>query len=150
VRLALRDCPFTIIALSSLFSSSDFYSHSGLEAPRGTSTVRNEPGVRDITTRKYLVELLPIGTNGKDEVSQLIEELEKVQDMLGTIHDYDTTIAYTRKYLENHTEERASLSNTVKYLYKDRQKEFEQFTEFCKADLSNSEDNLFLNIMNIK
>jgi hypothetical protein len=26
------------------------YSHSGFEEPRGTSTVRNEPGVLDITT----------------------------------------------------------------------------------------------------
>jgi len=108
---------------------------------------------KDCKKLRYLLELLPIGTNGKDEdkdkVSQLIEELERVQDMLGTIHDYDTTIAYTRKYLEHHPEERASLSNTVKYLYEDRQKKFEQFTDFCKADLSNSEDNLFLKIMNI-
>src|SRR6185503_17358507 len=68
---------------------------------------------KDCKKLRYLLELLPIGTNGKDEdkdkVSQLIEELERVQDMLGTIHDYDTTIAYTRKYLEHHPEERASL-----------------------------------------
>jgi len=37
--------------------------------------------------------------------------------MLGTIHDYDTTIAYIRKHLENHPEERSSLDNTIKYLY---------------------------------
>jgi len=108
---------------------------------------------KDCKKLRYLLELLPSGTNGKDQgknkVSQLIEELENVQDMLGTIHDYDTTIAYTRKYLENHPKERASLDNTVKYLYKDRQKKFEQFADFCKADLSNSENNLFLNVMNI-
>jgi CHAD domain-containing protein len=108
---------------------------------------------KDCKKLRYLLELLPIGTNGKDQgkdkTSQLIEELENVQDVLGTIHDYDTTIAYTRKYLENHPKERASLNNTVKYLYKDRQKRFEQFTDFCKADLSNSENNLFLNVMNI-
>jgi hypothetical protein len=39
-----------VIALPSFFSSPDFYSHSGFEEPRGTSTVRNEPGVLDITT----------------------------------------------------------------------------------------------------
>ena len=43
---------------------------------------------KDCKKLRYLLELLPIGTNGKDEgkdkVSQLIEELEKVQDMLGT------------------------------------------------------------------
>ena len=108
---------------------------------------------KDCKKLRYLLELLPVGTNGrnkgKNNVIQLIEELEKVQDILGTIHDYDTTIAYIRKYLENHPKERASLDNTVKYLYEDRQKKFEQFMDFCKADLSNSEDNLFLNIMNI-
>ncbi len=108
---------------------------------------------KDCKKLRYLLELLPVGTNGrnkgKDNVIRLIEELEKVQDILGTIHDYDTTIAYIRKYLENHPKERASLDNTVKYLYEDRQKKFEQFMDFCKADLSNSKDNLFLNIMNI-
>lgn len=108
---------------------------------------------KDCKKLRYLLELLPVGTNGrnkgKNNVIQLIEELEKVQDILGTIHDYDTTIAYIRKYLENHPKERASLDNTVKYLYEDRQKKFEQFMDFCKADLSNSKDNLFLNIMNI-
>jgi CHAD domain-containing protein len=108
---------------------------------------------KDCKKLRYLLELLPVGTNGRnkgmDNVIQLIEELEKVQDILGTIHDYDTTIAYIRKYLENHPKERASLDSTVKYLYEDRHKKFEQFMDFCKADLSNSEDNLFLNIMNI-
>jgi len=108
---------------------------------------------KDCKKLRYLLELLPGSTDGKDDgkdkVSQLIEELEKVQDMLGTIHDYDTTIAYTKKYIENHPRDRSSLSNIVKYLYEDRQKKFEQFTEYCKADLSNSKNNLFLNIMNI-
>ncbi|HEY7571631.1 MAG TPA: CHAD domain-containing protein [Nitrososphaeraceae archaeon] len=108
---------------------------------------------KDCKKLRYLLELMPDITNskddGKDNVSQLIEELEKVQDMLGTIHDYDTTIAYTKKYMENHPKNHSSLKNIVKYLYEDRQKKFEQFTEYCKADLSNSRNNLFLNIMNI-
>lgn len=107
---------------------------------------------KDCKKLRYLLELLPIGTNskgeGKDKVSQLIEELEKVQDMLGTIHDHDATIAYIKKYLENHHKDR-SLSDTVKYLYNVRQKKFEQFTEHCRVDLSDSKDNLFLNIMNL-
>lgn len=108
---------------------------------------------KDCKKLRYLLELMPGSTNGKDDdkgkVSQLIEELEKVQDMLGTIHDYDTTIAYAKKYMENHPKDRSSLNNFVKYLYEDRQKKFEQYTEYCKADLSNSKNNLFLNIMNI-
>lgn len=108
---------------------------------------------KDCKKLRYLLELLPDGTNGrndgKDKISQLIEELEKVQDMLGTIHDYVTTIAYIRKYPENHPKDRSSLHNIINYLYEDRQEKFGQFTAFCKADLSNSKNNLFLNIMNI-
>jgi CHAD domain-containing protein len=107
---------------------------------------------KDCKKLRYLLELLPIDTDvknqDKDKVSQLIDELEKVQDMLGTIHDYDTTIAYIKKRVENHSKYR-SLDNIVKYVYEDRQKKFEQFIEYCRVDLSNSKDNLFVNIMNI-
>jgi len=107
---------------------------------------------KDCKKLRYLLELLPIDTDvknqDKDKVSQLIDELEKVQDMLGTIHDYDTTIAYIKKHVENHSKYR-SLNNIVKYVYEDRRKKFEQFIEYCRVDLSNSKDNLFVNIMNI-
>lgn len=107
---------------------------------------------KDCKKLRYLLELLPIDRDvknqDKDKVSQLIDELEKVQDMLGTIHDYDTTIAYIKKHVENHSKYR-SLNNIVKYLYEDRRKKFEQFIEYCRVDLSNSKDNLFVNIMNI-
>jgi len=107
---------------------------------------------KDCKKLRYLLELLPIDRDiknqDKDKVSQLIDELEKVQDMLGTIHDYDTTIAYIKKYVENHSKYR-SLNNIVKYVYEDRRKKFEQFIEYCRVDLSNSKDNLFVNIMNI-
>jgi CHAD domain-containing protein len=107
---------------------------------------------KDCKKLRYLLELLPIDRDvknqDKDKVSQLIDELEKVQDMLGTIHDYDTTIAYIKKHMENHSKYR-SLDNIVKYVYEDRRKKFEQFIEYCRVDLSNSKDNLFVNIMNI-
>jgi CHAD domain-containing protein len=87
---------------------------------------------KDCKKLRYLLELLPIDTDvknqDKDKVSQLIDELEKVQDMLGTIHDYDTTIAYIKKYVENHSKYR-SLNNIVKYVYEDRRKKFEQFID---------------------
>lgn len=107
---------------------------------------------KDCKKLRYLLELLPndrdVKNQDKDKVSQLIDELEKVQDMLGTIHDYDTTIAYIKKHVENHSKYR-SLDNIVKYVYEDRRKKFEQFIEYCRVDLSNSKDNLFVNIMNI-
>ena len=107
---------------------------------------------KDCKKLRYLLELLPIDADGKnqdkDKVSQFINELEKIQDMLGTIHDYDTTIAYIKKHVENHSKYR-SLNNIVKYVYEDRRKKFEQFIEYCRVDLSNSKDNLFVNIMNI-
>jgi len=102
---------------------------------------------KDCKKLRYLLELLPIDTDVKNQdkvkVSQLIDELEKVQDMLGTIHDYDTTIAYIKKHVENHSKYR-SLNNIVKYVYEDRRKKFEQFIEYCRVDLSNSKDNLFV------
>ena len=102
---------------------------------------------KDCKKLRYLLELLPIDRDiknlDKDKVSQLIDELEKVQDMLGTIHDYDTTIAYIKKHVENHSKYR-SLNNIVKYVYEDRRKKFEQFIEYCRVDLSNSKDNLFV------
>jgi CHAD domain-containing protein len=103
---------------------------------------------KDCKKLRYLLELLPIGENDNnkdvDEVSQMIEELEKVQDMLGAIHDYDITIAY----LKNHHKDR-SIHGVIEHLSEDRQKKFEQFAEYCKVDLSDSNENLFLNLMNI-
>lgn len=101
---------------------------------------------KDCKKLRYLLELLPIGKNdrNKNKVVQLMEELEKIQDMLGTIHDYDTSIAY----LKNRNRGR-SIYGIIEHLYEERQKKFDGFVDYCKADLSNATNNLFLNIMNV-
>ena len=58
---------------------------------------------KDCKKLRYLLELLP-DNNHKDQrsekddyVSELMEKLESVQDILGIIHDHDTTIAYLKR-----------------------------------------------------
>jgi CHAD domain-containing protein len=63
--------------------------------------------------------------------------LEDIQDILGSIHDSDTTIAYLK-----------SQSNKVPHILHDeiseRNKKYEDFIQFCKRRLSDAGHN-FLN-----
>jgi CHAD domain-containing protein len=52
---------------------------------------------KDCKKLRYLMKLLPENeSNSKNKISHMIKELEKVQNMFGIIHDYDTTITYLR------------------------------------------------------
>jgi CHAD domain-containing protein len=103
---------------------------------------------KDCKKLRYLLELLPIEENDKDtdkdKVLEMIGELGEIQDMLGTIHDYDTCITY----IKNHKSGR-ELYSLIELLYNDRQKKYDRFVKCYEADLSNSDCKLFLNIMNI-
>src|SRR5215467_12541629 len=87
---------------------------------------------------RYLLELASHqnGTNNK-EINAVITELEDVQDILGSIHDSDTTIAYLK-----------SQPNKVPHILHDeiseRNKKYKDFIEFCKRTLSDARHN-FLN-----
>ena len=52
----------------------------------------------------------------------MIKELEKVQNMLGIIHDYDTTIAYLR-----HQKRKRSIKTIIEKIVNIRQDKYEQF-----------------------
>lgn len=109
---------------------------------------------KDCKKLRYMLELLPVEENIKnknknrsknnDKISQLIKDFEVVQDMLGTIHDYDTTIAY----LKNHQKHGNSIQVIIEHLCEDRRSKYEKFVQYCKTDLSVSK-NLFVNIWNI-
>lgn len=96
---------------------------------------------------RYLLELLPIDEKDndidKDKVFKMIDELGEIQDMLGTIHDYDTCIAYIKN------KNGRDVYGVIELLYNYRQKKYDRFVKYCKADLSNSNDKPFLNMMNI-
>lgn len=77
--------------------------------------------------------------DGVHGVSGLIGTLEKIQDMLGVIHDYDVTIAYLKKH---HTYEHNDIENNIAVIRKNK---YEQFIQYCKSDLLESGDGFFLN-----
>ncbi|MBA3749503.1 MAG: CHAD domain-containing protein [Nitrosopumilus sp.] len=62
-------------------------------------------------------------------VSGSIKTLEKIQDMLGNIHDYDITIAYLKqndKHMHTVAEKNISMI---------RENRYKQFVQYCKSDL---------------
>jgi CHAD domain-containing protein len=91
---------------------------------------------KDCKKLRYLLELLP---DQNKEIQRMITELEEIQDMLGSIHDEDITIAYLKK-IRN--------PRAVHYLLDDeieeRNHKYEEFIQFCKGNLSNHKEN-FLN-----
>jgi CHAD domain-containing protein len=97
---------------------------------------------KDCKKLRYLLELVqPQNNNSIDnkEIYKMITELEDIQDMLGSIHDIDITIAYLK---------RVRHPNEVTHILHDeiseRNKKYEDFIQFCKRSLSDSRHN-FLN-----
>jgi CHAD domain-containing protein len=86
-----------------------------------------------------LLELASHILNGinNNEINAVITELEDVHDILGSIHDSDTTIAYLK-----------SQPNKVPHILHDeiseRNKKYEDFIQFWKRSLSDARHN-FLN-----
>lgn len=74
------------------------------------------------------------------DVSFLLEKLEKIQDMLGNIHDYDITTAYLKGH-ESHNFFIAE--NNIAMIRKNK---YEQFVQYCKSDLLDTENNSFIRI----
>ena len=94
---------------------------------------------KDCKKLRYLLELLSYQNNkGADRT---ITELEKMQDMLGLIHDYDITIAYLRRV--KHPKEVHHILDDV---IAERAHKYDEFIEFCKTNLSNSKENFFSHI----
>jgi CHAD domain-containing protein len=70
--------------------------------------------------------------------------LEDIQDMLGSIHDDDITIAYL-KSIRNPKTVHYILDNEIA----ERSHKYEEFIQFCKANLSNPKDNFFNQIWSL-
>ena len=97
---------------------------------------------KDCKKLRYLLELVPHQNNNSidnNEIHKTITELEDIQDMLGSIHDIDITIAYLK---------RVRHPNEVTHILHDeiseRNKKYEDFIQFYKRSLSDSRHN-FLN-----
>lgn len=95
---------------------------------------------KDCKKLRYLLELLSYQNNNK-EAERTITELEKIQEMLGSIHDDDIMITYLRR--SRHSKE---ISHILDDVIAERARRYDEFIEFCKGNLSNSKENFFSQI----
>jgi CHAD domain-containing protein len=97
---------------------------------------------KDCKKLRYVLELLPdksknMGNKTYDnDVSQLIEKLEKIQDMLGTIHDYDTTVAYLKGLRKGTKRRRSLIQQMIEKMTRARQSRYEEFVQHFKGYLT--------------
>ena len=75
---------------------------------------------------RYMLELLP--EDNKSAMGQMRKTLQKIQDILGAIHDYDFTIQYL-KSVENLSKEIQEIIDTE---MDERRIKYEEFLKFCK------------------
>jgi CHAD domain-containing protein len=109
---------------------------------------------KDCKKLRYLLELLP-DNSGRDQkserddyVSKLIEKLEKVQDLLGIIHDYDTIIAYLNR--RKRTGSRSTQINLIlAKINRERQNKYEEFLKFLNGDLAADNSNFLIRTTDI-
>ena len=97
---------------------------------------------KDCKKLRYLLELVPPQNNNSidnKEIHKMITELEDIQDMLGSIHNIDITIAYLKRV--RHPNEATHILHDE---ISERNKKYEDFIQFCKRSLSDSRHN-FLN-----
>jgi CHAD domain-containing protein len=90
---------------------------------------------------RYLLELASHQNNGinNKEIHTVITELEDVQDILGSIRDSDTMIAYLKRV--RHLDK---VPHILHDEISERNKKYEDFIQFCKRSLSDTRHN-FLN-----
>lgn len=88
---------------------------------------------------RYMLELLP------DEnrlAVQTRESLQKLQDILGSIHDSDFTIGYLRSLGQSSKE----IQEMINMESDERRSKFEQFLNYCKRRLGISPDSFLIKI----
>ncbi|MPZ05304.1 MAG: CHAD domain-containing protein [Nitrososphaeraceae archaeon] len=110
---------------------------------------------KDCKKLRYLLELLP-DNNHKDTqrgekddyVSELMEKLENVQDILGIIHDHDTTIAYLKRHKGTRTRS-TQIHSILTKINRERQNKYEEFVKFVNRDMSVDSNSFFTRITNV-
>lgn len=91
---------------------------------------------------RYLFELLP---EGNSNVLKIRKNLQKLQDILGIIHDYDFTIEYLSS-LELSSPEIQEIISIEK---EERNAKYCEFLRFCKRRLGISPDSFLILIKNL-
>jgi CHAD domain-containing protein len=91
---------------------------------------------KDCKKLRYMLELLPVNnSSSKGNVSQLLQELEKMQDILGEIHDCDAVISYLKRQVK-----RPKLDEITNKIIEERSNKYEEFRAYFKADIANNQN----------
>lgn len=100
---------------------------------------------KDCKKLKYILELSVKDNNNKNNISiGLIKTLQNIQDILGSIRDYDVTIDYLKK-LEPSKEIQEIVNNEIEQ----RRLKYEEFLRFCKRRLHISRETFFARIKSL-
>ena len=92
---------------------------------------------------RYLLELLP---GDKNNVLKTRKTLQKLQDILGTLHDYDFTIEYLSSFGQSSTE----IQEIITIEKEERNEKYHEFLRYCKRRLDISQDSFLIMIKSLK
>jgi CHAD domain-containing protein len=99
--------------------------------------------LRTVKKLRYLLELLP---ENKNNVLKTRQTLQKLQDILGTLHDYDFTIEYLGSLGQSSTE----IQEIITIEKEERNAKYHEFLRFCKRRLDISQDSFLIMIKSLK
>ncbi len=92
---------------------------------------------------RYMLELLP----DENKVAvQIGKSLQKLQDILGSVHDSDFTIGYLRSLPQSSKE----IQEIINMENDERRLKFEQFMNYCKRQLRISPESFLIKIRSFK
>lgn len=92
---------------------------------------------------RYVLELLP---DENKSALQTSKTLQKIQDILGAIHDYD----FTTSYLGSLGQSSKEIEDIINTETEERRLKFEEFLKFCKRQLHISPDSFLIRIRSLK
>ena len=92
---------------------------------------------------RYLLELLP---GDKNNVLKTRKTLQKLQDILGTLHDYDFTI----EYLSSLGHSSIEIQEIITIEKEERNAKYHEFLRFCKRRLDISQDSFLIILKSLK
>jgi CHAD domain-containing protein len=92
---------------------------------------------------RYLLELLPDENQG---ALRTRKTLQKLQDILGTIHDYD----FTTDYLNSLGQSSMEIQDMISSENEERRLKFDEFLKYCKRRLDISPDSFLIMIRSFK
>lgn len=92
---------------------------------------------------RYLLELLPDENQGALKTRKT---LQKLQDILGAIHDYD----FTTDYLSSLGQSSKEIQDIINSENEERRLKFDEFLKYCKRRLDISPDSFLIMIRSLK